>query len=948
MSTTNPTRQTTEDRVEDLIRSLTPEERLGLLHQYQAPVERLGLAAFRTGTEALHGLAWLGEATVFPQAVGLAASWDPALLRRVGEATATELLAVRRRDPRAGRNVWAPVTNPLRDPRWGRNEEGYSEDPWLTGLLAAAYARGLAGDGPRPRTAPTVKHFLGYNNETDRCTTSSDLPPRVLREYELPAHLPALSQGAALAVMPSYNLVNGRPAHLSPLINRVLRRAAPGRILVVSDAHAPANLFGLQGFHPDGPTAYAHALRAGLDSFTQDDDRPEATLAHLREALDRGLVSQEDVDEAARNVLSVRVRLGEFDPEPRHEQVPEEVVNCPGHRSLAREAATRSLTLLRNDGLLPLRAPLRIAVIGQLGDTVLEDWYSGTLPYAVTARQGLAEHCEVEFVEGTDRITLETGQGRVVLGTDGRLRLAGAPHGQEEARSDADADLSGLFDLLDWGGGAHALRSAANGLHVDEAPGDALACTAPGPGTWEVRQTFLLTRSADGVRLTQVHTGRHVTVAEDGALRLGPEGAEGTYFRVGGLGSGARAAAEAAARADAAVVVAGDHPMVNGRETQDRTDLDLPAAQERVLRAVHEANPDTALVLCSGYPYAVNWADAHIPAIVWSAHGGQEYGRALADVLLGRAEPAGRLTQTWYRDTADLPDLLEYDVIGAGGTYLYFGGTPLYPFGHGLGYATVEYGRARVRVRDDRVTVEVPVTNTGDRTAEEVVQVYTRQTDSRVRQPFRTLRGFARLRVGAGRTEVASVSFEVDRLAVWDTIGDRFVVEEAPREVLVGRSASDVVATVPLDVPGEPIPPRDAFTAWSADRYDEAHGVRLCPVTPEPGSVEPDAPGTAVPGDAVRAQAAGAWVAYRDVDLGDGAAELRVGANAPRAATVRLRLGDPVTGAVLARVPVPAGDGAHDFTEVRTPVRGASGVCDLYLVLEDADTAVSELVLGAP
>ncbi|MBB5493380.1 beta-glucosidase [Nocardiopsis metallicus] len=837
------------------------------------------------------------------------------------------------------------MVNPLRDPRWGRNEEGYSEDPWLTGLLAAAYARGLSGDGPRPRTAPTIKHFLGYNNETDRCTTSSDLPPRVLREYELPAHLPALREGAAVAVMPSYNLVNGRPAHLSPLINRVLRPAAPGRILVVSDAHAPANLFGLQGFHPDGPTAYAHALRAGLDSFTQDDDRPEATLAHLREALDRGLIGQEDVDEAARNVLSVRVRLGEFDPEPAHGEVPEEAVNCPEHRALAREAATRSVTLLRNDGLLPLRAASRVAVIGQLGDTVLEDWYSGTLPYAVTAREGLAEHCEVEFEEGVDRITLETDTGRVALDADGLLRVADASDGEGTGKPGNGTGPAGLFDLLDWGGGAYALRSAANGLHVDEAPGDDLACTAPGPGTWEVRQTFRLSWSApDRVRLTQVHTGRRVEVAEDGALRLGAGDAEGTVFRVGGLGTGVRAAAEAAARADVAVVVAGDHPMVNGRETEDRADLDLPSGQERVLRAVHEANPDTVLVLSSGYPYAVTWADEHVRAIVWSAHGGQEYGRALADVLLGRAEPGGRLTQTWYRGTDDLPDLLDYDVITSGGTYLYFGGNPLYPFGHGLGYASVEYGTAEVEVRDGRVTVEVPVTNTGDRTAEEVVQVYTRQTASRVRQPSRSLRGYARLRIGPGRTETASVSFDVEQLAVWDTIGDRFVVEEAPREVLVGRSALDVVATAPLNVPGEPIPPRDAFTAWSADRYDDASGVRLCPVSPEPA---PDGAADTVPGDAVRARACGAWAAYRDVDLGGGATELRLRANAPRAATVRLRLDDPVRGEVAAEAAIPASAGVHDFTEIRTQVRGASGMRDLYVVLEDAGTAVSELVLGA-
>lgn len=941
-------------RLDDLLGRLTTDEKIGLLHQYQAPVARLGLGPFRTGTEALHGLAWLGPATVYPQAVGLASAWDPDLLRRVGEATAEAVLASR--DLGAGRNVWAPVVNPLRDPRWGRNEEGYSEDPWLTGLLATAHARGLAGDGARLRTAPTLKHFLGYNNEEGRCLTSSDLPPRVLREYELPAFLPALADGAAVAVMPSYNLVNRRPAHLSPLIDEVLRGAAPDHLLVVSDAYAPANLAGLQAFHPDLPTAYAHAIRAGVDSLTQDDDRPDATLGHVREALRRGLLTEADVDRAARHVLSVRLRLGEFDPPadrgpedlgapaaasaPEDPGAPEDTGSggprgacpddTPAHRALAREAATRALVLLRNDGLLPLRDVRRVAVIGQLGDTVLEDWYSGTLPYAVTARAGIARRVEAVFCEGADRVTLDAAGGRVCAPDDGGpLRLVpgdGAGEG---------ADGTG-FDLLDWGGGAHALRSAANGRHVDEGPDGALACTAPGPGTWEVRQTFRLAERPDGLTdLVQIHTGRRVAAGPGGVLRLADDPADATGFRVAGLGSGAAEAARVAATADAAVVVAGDHPMVNGRETEDRTDLDLPAGQERVLRAVHAVNPATVLVLSSGYPFGITWADARVPAILWSAHGGQEYGHALADVLFGDAEPSGRLTQTWYRSADDLPDPLDYDIIGARGTYLYFEGDPLYPFGHGLGYTGVEYAAPVVTVDGGRVTVSVMVVNTGPRDADEVVQVYTRQLSSRVRTPLRVLRGFARVRVAPGDSAVATVSFAVAGLALWDTTRDRFVVEEAPREVLVARSATDVRATAALDVPGEVIPPREAYTPWSATGYDEARGTSLCPLTPERG-------------DAVRAAADGAWAGFHDVDLGPGATGCRLTVNASRATTLRLRLDDPDDGPLLAVVDVPAGADRYDFTGVGAPAEpgaGAHGTRDVYLVFEHAGTAVAALGL---
>ncbi|MDT0328168.1 glycoside hydrolase family 3 C-terminal domain-containing protein [Nocardiopsis lambiniae] len=906
------------ERLEALVAALTGEERLGLLHQYQAPVPRLGLAGFRTGTEALHGLAWLGTATVFPQALGLAATWDPDLVRRVGAAVADEVLAAR--DRGAGRNVWAPVVNPLRDPRWGRNEEGWSEDPWLTGLLATAYARGLAGDGPRLRTAPTLKHFLGYNNETDRCTTSSGLPPRVLHEYELPAFLPALREGAAVAVMPSYNLVNGRPAHLSPLIDEVLRTAAPDELLLVSDAMAPGNLFDLQVFHPDGPTAYAHALRAGLDSFTQDDDRPEATLEHLREALRRGLLTEADVERAVRHALSVRLRLGEFDPDP----VPEGALDTPEHRALARESAARSLVLLRNeDRLLPLRDVRRVAVIGPLSDTVLTDWYSGTPPYTVTARGGIAERVEVVHHEGVDRIRLSSLVMSVVEPEErGPLRLG---------KGDGDA-----FAVLDWGGGALTLRSDRTGLHLDEAPDGTLACTAPGPGTWEVRQTFRLEEvtqaggSEGPYHLVQIHTGRYVGVRGDGTLSLVEDAGDACPFWIDRVSSGSLEAARLAATADVAVVVVGDHPMVNGRETEDRADLELPAAQRNLIRMVRSANPATVLVVSSGYPFAITWAAEHVPAILWSAHGGQEYGRALADVLFGDTEPVGRLTQTWYRSAGDLPDLLDYDIIGSGGTYLYFEGEPLYPFGHGLGYAEPLYGDPEVTVTGDRVTVTVPVTNPGDRPLEEVVQIYTRQTASRVRVPLKALRGFARLRLEPGETATAEVDFAVADLARWDTVDDRPIVEDAPREVLVGRSAADIRGTAPLDVPGEP--PAVRRGTWSAAGYEETRGTALCPLTPERG-------------DAVRAVDEGAWIRFRDVDLGTGVTGCRVLANADRPAVLRAVLDDPYSGPTLAVLRVPKGEDPYDFAEVEADALVAVGVRDLYLVCDTPGAAVAAVTL---
>ena len=304
------------ERVDALLKALTTAEKVALLHQHQAAVPRLGIGTFRTGTEALHGIAWLGPATVFPQAVGLASSWNVELMRTVGAAVGEEARGFHHKDPtRGGLNVWAPVVNPLRDPRWGRNEEGYSEDPMLTAALATAYAGGLRGDHPRfLRTAPTLKHFLAYNNEVRRDTTSSNMSPRVLHEYELPAFRGPVAAGAAVAVMAAYNLVNGRPAHLSRLINDELRTWTTDDVLLVSDAGAPSNVVRSQRYHPDHVSAHAALIRNGVDSFTDNDDDTSVTIGHVTEALDRGLLSERELDLAVRRILAIRFRLGEFDP----------------------------------------------------------------------------------------------------------------------------------------------------------------------------------------------------------------------------------------------------------------------------------------------------------------------------------------------------------------------------------------------------------------------------------------------------------------------------------------------------------------------------------------------------------------------------------------------------------------------------------------------------------
>ncbi|GGL14271.1 glycoside hydrolase family 3 protein [Mangrovihabitans endophyticus] len=937
------------ERVADLLARLTLAEKVALLHQHQAPVPRLGVGGFRTGTEALHGVAGLGPATVFPQAVGLGSTWDPDLVRRIGTAVGTEVRALHHKDPdRTGLNVWAPVVNPLRDPRWGRNEEGYAEDPRLTGELATAYASGLRGDHPRYlRTAPTLKHFLGYNNETDRSRTSSNLPPRVLHEYEAPAFRAPLAAGAAVAVMASYNLVNGRPAHLSPLISGLLRGWAGDDVMVVGDAHAVTNIAADQGYLPDHPAGFGAALRAGIDCFTEDDADPGPTVAHLTEALRRGLITESEVDAAARHILAVRFRLGEFDPvgaNPYAETTAEQV-NCAAHQDLARRAARACTVLLRNVGdLLPLTAPRSLAVIGPLADTVFTDWYSGTLPYAVSVRAGLADRLgapAVRYAEGVDRILLRTPAGVVCGG--------GGPDGGALHVTDPPDGTSAHFDVLDFGAGTRTLRAVANGRYVRAADDGTLINDRPGPGEWVVRETFAMLGGGDddgdgdGVCVRHIATGRYVTVGYDGVLRAdAPTPAQATAFDVEMVDDGTAAAVALARDADAAVVVLGNHPMVNGRETEDRADLALPGGQEALLRAVHAANPATVLVLTSSYPYAIGWAADHVPAVLWTAHGGQESGAALADVLLGRtpdgtpAEPGGRLPQTWYRDAADLPDLLDYDIVGSEATYLYFRGEPLFPFGHGLGYARFEHRDLRLSAPETdatgRVEISVDVRNVGGRAGTEVVQFYTRQRRSRARQPLRVLRGFRRVRLEPGEQATVTWPLHAADLAFFDVTRNRPVVETARHTVMAGRSCTDITATAVLLVRGEQIPDWDAYAApLPAASRDDEYGTTLVDAGP-------------VEGDAVAATRAGAWLGFDRVDFGAGTVRVRCRASAPAGgARLEIRLDEPLGGPLVATLDVPATGHPHRWAEVIAAATGASGVHDLYLRFDASDARVAEI-----
>ncbi|HZB32086.1 MAG TPA: glycoside hydrolase family 3 C-terminal domain-containing protein [Streptosporangiaceae bacterium] len=952
-------------RVNDLLQRLTLDEKISLLHQYQPAIPRLGVKAFKTGTEALHGYAWTSDAsgnqihakgTVFPQAVGLASTWDPALIKQVGRAVGTEARGYHStNDERQlwGLNVWAPVVNLLRDPRWGRNEEGYSEDTTLTGAISTAYGQGMVGNTPgHLLTAPTLKHYLANNNEVSRATSDVQLRERVLNEYDRQAFRPAISADAATGVMSAYNPVNGRPNAVNPDLGTLVRSWTDKDLFHVTDAGLPDSLAG-PGTDPNWNTHYyanftegdAAILKSGTDSFTVDNGNGTNTVTAVNDALAKGLLTTTDIDTAVRHILSIRVRLGEFDPGGGpYGAIDASVINSPAHQRLNRQTAGAAQVLLKNsadkDGTatLPLDAAKtkRIAVVGPLQNTLYTDWYSGNLPYQVTPLDGIKERlgadAAVTASEGVDRIALKDVQ-------TGKYVTAGTVEGGAVIRESATtADATAQFDAFDWGQGVLTLRSVANGKYVGYNFANFVNDQVQ-PSGWFVQQQFKLEQRPNGnyvIRYAGYETreswftrDHYLTLRPDGTLNLGastPEAA--TEFAKETITSGVDSAVAAAKGADAAVVVVGSMPFINGREAHDRTTMALAEGQENLLKAVHAANPNTIMVLENSYPTTINWAQRNVPAILWTTHAGAETGHALADVLFGDVNPAGRLTQTWYRSDADLPGILDYDIIKSDRTYLYYKGTPLYPFGHGLSYTTFRYAGLRTSAAsvgtNGTVTVSVEVTNTGRVAGDEVVQLYTRQRASRDKQPLRQLRAFQRVNLKPGQTKTARLTLRAADLAHWDVTRGRWVVESTDHDLMVGASAADIRQRGTLRVRGETIPARDLSKPTPAVDFDDYSGIRLVD--------ESKASGTAVGASGSGGSgSSGQWVKFADSILGAKTFTARAAKASAGDGSIQIRLGSP-TGRLVGTATVATTGDKYAYATTTAALSGATGRHDVYLV----------------
>ena len=652
-----------EERAKDLVSRLTLEEKASLSVYTSAPVEALGIKAYNWWNEALHGVARNGSATVFPQPIGMAASFDEPLLYEVFTAVSDEARVKYRLAKEAGHvgqyqgvTFWTPNINIFRDPRWGRGMETYGEDPYLTGRLGMAVVNGLQGpsDSPVLKAHACAKHYAVHSGpEWNRHSYDAEVSERDLRETYLPAFKDLVTKAHVQEVMTAYNRFRGVPCGASDyLIDTILRGEWGYDGLITSDCWAVEDFYvaGRHGYSPDVASAAAAAVRAGVDTECGNAYR------HIPEAVEGGLLDEKD-----RNLVrlfAARFRLGEMDDVSLWDDLPESILEGPEHRALSRRMAQETMVLLQNrGGILPLAPGVRVALVGPNGDDAEMQWgnYNPVPKGTVTLYDALKERIPgLKYVRGCGIVGAEYAPKP---GPDDPLSQA-LGKSREELEAIAQQYAIGVQDILNY-------------VRRQE----------------RMRASFLPELDVQSV-LKELEEIDVVIFAGGISPRF-----EGEEMPV-------------------------DLPGFKGG---DRTDIQLPQVQRDLLKALHEAGKQVVLVNFSGCAIGLVPETESCDAILQAWYPGQDGGTAVADVLFGDANPSGRLPVTFYRSVDDLPDFENYDMKGH--TYRYFRGKALFPFGFGLSYTTFKYGKAKVKGN----SIIIPVKNTGKRDGTEVVQVYVRR-----------------------------------------------------------------------------------------------------------------------------------------------------------------------------------------------------------------------------
>jgi beta-glucosidase len=811
-------------RVDDLISGMTLEEKASQLVNQSRAIPRLQVPEYDWWSEALHGVARAGTATVFPEPIGLAATFDSPLIHDMAtviglEARAKHNQAIRagRRDIYEGLDFWSPNINIFRDPRWGRGQETYGEDPFLTGRMGVAFVSGLQGDDPKYfQVISTPKHFAVHSGpEPSRHSVNVEVSKHDMADTYLPAFRAAVTEGKAGSVMCAYNRVNGEPACANAfLLEDMLRGAWKFDGYVVSDCDAVSDIQRGHHFTPTMAEAAAISLKRGTDNDCADFGQKAADdsdYVKYVEAVKQGFLSEKDVDVTLKRLFTARFKLGLFDPPGmvKYAQTPDSEIDSDAHRQLALTIARESMVLLKNDGVLPLKAqPGKIAVVGPLAASlhVLEGNYSGTPSRSVTALDGIRKQftaAQVSFTPGTNFLLEDTAVPSSALST---------PDGKPGLKTEYFSDAAFR--------GAPELVKVEKDVNYDFAPGTTTKTkiysvrwtgflTPPESGTYRLGLDGSLDRLwLDGKMIVddpKSHDSRpavaEVALEKGRRYQLKFEYFQGrargvklvwTRLSPDPLGD----AVAAAKQSDVVVAVVGITSNLEGEEMEvavpgfkggDRTSLDLPKEEEDLLEAVQKAGKPLVVVLMNGSALSVNWANQNANAILDAWYSGEEGGTAIAQTLAGVNNPAGRLPVTFYKGVDQLPPFEEYSMKNR--TYRYFEGQPLYSFGYGLSYSKFEYSNLKLSASTlnagDPLNVDADVKNASQRDGDEVVQLYLSFPKSPT-NPIHALRGLTRVHLAGGETR--HVSFKLDARAVSgvDDNGDRFVAAGSYRITVGG------------------------------------------------------------------------------------------------------------------------------------------------------------------
>jgi beta-glucosidase len=824
-----------ETRLQDLIKRLTIDEKIGMLSETSAPIERLGIAKYYYGNEGLHGVMRPGKFTVFPQSIGLAASWNPVLINQVATAISDEARG-KWNELGQGKNqnvpfsdlltLWSPTINMARDPRWGRTAETYGEDPYLTSRFAVAYIKGLQGNDPKHiKVAATPKHLAANNEENNRLAANAVISEKTLREYYLPAFKSSIIEGKAQSIMSAYNKVNWIPSTASRwLLTDLLRKEWKFDGFVVSDCGAPCNIFSKHQFTGSLEEAAAAAIKAGMDmkcaagcSLIRD---------YLKLAWQKKLVTDGEINNAVKNVLRVRFRLGLFDQDGSgpYDKISPSVIGSTAHQQLALTAAKESIILLKNDkNILPLQLKKikSIAVVGHNADINVFGGYSGVpLNAAVTPLQGIKNMVGLETAINyaptkLDLFNVDMIPSDELLAANGQKGLDAEYfdnkflEGTPKKRIDAQVNFSTKENPPDpfIPSGKKSIRWS--GWLVPEKSGEYTLAVSSDDGsrTWfdgkmvidswkdrgEILDSFKVKLEAGKkypVKIEYYDTGN------DAVCRFWwhtPFSKEHVYT----------AQIEAAKKSEVVVAVIGTG-LYNEREGHDKESLDLPGDQLAMLKAVYQANPNVIVVMVTGSQHTIGWIKENIPGIVNMYFGGEQAGNAIASVLFGKYNPSGKLPLTYYESLEKVPAMDRYE-ISEGRTYMYYPGKPLYEFGYGLSFTTFKYSNLQVKKmsagQKKQLLVHLKIENIGKMDGEEVVQLYVSYPNSKHPVPLKQLKSFKKVFVPKGR--MVNVDFQIneDDISFWSIEQKKWLPEKGNMMINIGSSSKDIRlhATISLD-----------------------------------------------------------------------------------------------------------------------------------------------------